>query len=148
MAALLAGCATSTPDTPLMSLRAESTTKLLLVGSDGTDLGCMSCDGSDPASIVVRVKQSASATSRNSIRNHQGPFGSESAPTSACCPIATDPPRIVDSEGRLYGRLTLNLGHPEAIKDPKLQQWLKGVCTAGILEPPPEDCGCSANKPK
>jgi hypothetical protein len=58
-----------------------------------------------------------------------------------------NPPIIVDSEGNRYGRLTLNLAHPEAMKDEALNRWLKSVCTAGTIDEEPEPgCGCSKSQ--
>jgi len=51
---------------------------------------------------------SGSPYSAESIFNHYSQFGSPYSTESACNPYATDPPVIVDGDGKYYGRLTLN----------------------------------------
>jgi hypothetical protein len=43
-------------------------------------------------------------------------------------PYATDPPVIVDSNGRYYGRLTLNRYHSEIGIGRQYMGWLAAVC--------------------
>jgi hypothetical protein len=128
LALILAACATAPrPAEPLIQLRDHPELSLALIGSDGTYLGCLSCDGFDQRSLVNRRGVFASGAARDSIFNGSGPFGSKLSPTSACNPLASEPPAIVDANGREYGHLTMNATHPEAVRDPKIVDWLRRV---------------------
>jgi hypothetical protein len=47
---------------------------------------------------------------------------------SACSDYATDPPVIVDLNGKYYGRLTLNSYHAQIGIGVQLMGWLAAVC--------------------
>ncbi|MHB0971121.1 MAG: hypothetical protein ACYC7A_05155 [Thermoanaerobaculia bacterium] len=148
LALLLAACATAPrPDEPLILVRDHPELSLALMGSDGTYLGCLSCDGIDQRSIINRKSIYGSEAARDSIFNGSGPFGSKLSQTSACNPRATEPPAIVDANGREYGHLTMNAAHPEAIRDPKISDWLRRVCMHEMPMEMDEGCGCPVTKP-
>lgn len=106
------------------------TTKLMLfgTGSPQTYLGCINCSEYASDSVHNQYGHHGSAYSADSIFNHYGPFGSPYSPSSPCNVFATDPPVIVDSSGAFYGRLTLNVYHPQANENDRLHGWLEGVC--------------------
>ena len=68
--------------------------------------------------------------SSTSILNHFGDFGSKYAAYSVCNPYSSDPPVVVDSNGRYYGRFSVNQYGPARINDGKLLAWLSGMCAA------------------
>jgi hypothetical protein len=59
------------------------------------------------------------------IFNHYSEFGSAYSTWGACNAYALDPPVIVDSSGRYYGRLTLNEYHAEIGIGRNYTGWLK-----------------------
>lgn len=144
---LASGCATAISTEPLIQVRDHPELSLSLLGADGTFLGCLSCDGFDQRSIVNRKAIFTSDAARDSIFNGSGPFGSKLSLTSACNPRASDPPSIVDADGREYGHLTMNAAHPEAIRDPKITDWLRRVCMHEVPVEMEEGCGCAVAKP-
>jgi hypothetical protein len=94
-----------------------------------TYLGCLTCSKYENDSILNRYGQHGSPYSGESIWNRYGEFGSRYSTYGACNPYATDPPVIVDSNGTYYGRLTLNLYHPEIGVGRRLHDWLaQTVC--------------------
>jgi hypothetical protein len=84
--------------------------KLMIFGgaNHGTYLGCLNCSEYAADSVWNKYGSSGSPYSAESIFNHYGQFGSKYSTESACNPYATDPPVIVDGDGKYYGRLTLN----------------------------------------
>lgn len=106
------------------------TAKLMIFGGPehGVYLGCLNCSQYDPDSVYNEHGSYGSSYSLNSIFNAYGEYGSRYSNESACNPYASDPPVIVDPYGRFYGRLTLNLYHPEANDNTSLLEWLVSVC--------------------
>lgn len=94
-------------------------TPLLLVGDDygETFLGCLSCDPYEVTSIFNAEGDHGSRHSPASIRNRSSRFGSSFSNLSACNPRASRPPRIVDPDGNIHGRFTVNTSAPEATVD-------------------------------
>jgi hypothetical protein len=84
--------------------------KLMIFGgaNHGTYLGCLNCSEYAADSVWNKYGSSGSPYSAESIFNHYGQFGSKYSTESACNPYSTDPPVIVDGDGKYYGRLTLN----------------------------------------
>lgn len=98
-------------------------------GRDGrTYLGCLTCHAAHRDAVANDAGRYGSPVEPRSIRNRVERYGSPVDPTSACNPVAPAPPRVVDAQGRYYGRLTLNAGHPEAIRDPRFMDWLARLC--------------------
>jgi hypothetical protein len=125
-AAALALSAAQSAEGPLTSLRSQ---KLMIFGgrSHETYLGCLNC--SEFAADSVRNEFGKYGNSFGSnLFNSFSPFGSKFGTYSACNPLATDPPVIVDEAGNFYGRLTVNADHRQRTKDPQLQGWIAGVC--------------------
>lgn len=93
-----AGAAASAP--------AQTPTALLVFG--GTDhktfLGCLNC--SEYGQSSIQHAYSYGSPYGQTVFNHFSQYGSELSNESACNPYATDPPVIVDSNGKFYGRLT------------------------------------------
>lgn len=79
-----------------------------------TFLGCLNCSKSDQNSVLNNYGSFGSAYSGTSIFNRYSEHGSLYSATSACNAYASDPPVIVDRNGKFYGRLTLNRYHPQA----------------------------------
>jgi hypothetical protein len=84
--------------------------KLMLFGGPGhsTYLGCLNCSEFASDSLFNEVGRHGSPYQSESIFNKFGQFGSAYSSYSACNPYASDPPVIVDANGRFYGRLTVN----------------------------------------
>jgi hypothetical protein len=115
----------------VLSVRAEAQgTKLMIFGGDNhkTYLGCLNCSQYDSDSVHNKYGDHGSQYASDSVFNPYGEYGSQYSNESACNPYANDPPVIVDGNGGFYGRLTLNLYHPQATKNQALQGWLTGVC--------------------
>jgi hypothetical protein len=114
----------------LASTAPAATTKLMIFGGQGhkTYLGCLSCSQFDTESIFNEYGTYGSAYSAQSVRNAYSQFGSQYSATSACNPYASDPPVIVDGNGRYYGRLTVNVSRSDAPRSQELRAWLAAVC--------------------
>jgi hypothetical protein len=91
-------------------------------------LGCLSCYEVAYDSVKNPVGPHGSPVASDSIFNPVGQYGSPVSSYSACNPVAFDPPVIVDSAGRYYGRLTLNEVHAEIGQGRELIGWLRSVC--------------------
>jgi len=100
--------------------------KLMLFGGEShkTYLGCLSCDEYGTDSVVNKYGSYGSSYSDTSIWNHYSDFGSPYSDYGACNPYANDPPVIVDSAGKFYGRLTLNVYHPQFGSGKGYHDWL------------------------
>lgn len=103
--------------------------KLMIFGGQGhrTYLGCLSCSEYQTESVFNQYGTFGSAYGTQSIFNAYSAYGSPYSTYSACNAYASDPPVIVDEEGRYYGRLTVRTsgdGPPTA----ELRAWLAGVC--------------------
>lgn len=92
---------------------------LFLVGDDygETFLGCLSCDPYEATSIFNAEGEHGSRNSDVSIRNRYSRFGSSFSNLSACNARASRPPLIVDAQGNILGRFTVNTTAPEATVD-------------------------------
>jgi hypothetical protein len=91
-------------------------------------LGCLSCNEFASDSVLNEFGHSGSQFSSESIFNHFSQYGSEFSRYSACNSYASDPPVIVDENGNYYGRLTLNLLHPQIGVGNQLTGWLESIC--------------------
>lgn len=103
--------------------------KIMVFGGPNhrTYLGCLSCNQYDTQSVFNSHGTFGSAYSTESIFNRYGDYGSPYSSYSACSAYASDPPVIVDEQGRYYGRLTVGArsdGPPTA----ELRAWLAAVC--------------------
>jgi len=102
---------------------------MIFGGSDHkTYLGCLNCNKYAIDSILNTYGEYGSQYSSSSIFNPYGDFGSLYSSYSVCNPYATDPPVIVDSDGKFYGRLTLNQYNSEVGIGSQYQQFLQGLC--------------------
>lgn len=108
----------------------SSSVKLMLFGGPGheTYLGCLNCSNYASDSVLNEFGSHGSRYSSESIFNPYGQFGSRYSQYSACNPYASDPPVIVDERGNVYGRLTVNRFHLQAVQDPDLVAWIEAVC--------------------
>jgi len=109
--------------------------ELLLFGGSGHKefLGCLNCSEYDGSSVWNEM-------SRFGLKNGFGvwnPFGSYANPFSsysACGDFATDPPIIVDRDGRAYGRFSISEFAPGSICgaswDGRLCRALKAMCAS------------------
>lgn len=104
--------------------------KIMLFGgaNHSTYLGCLSCNEYSAESVFNEFGTHGSQYSSASIFNSFGPFGSKYSATSACNPYASDPPVIVDSTGKYYGRLTVNRARSDGPPSGELKAWLAAVC--------------------
>jgi hypothetical protein len=104
--------------------------KLMLFG--GSDhkvyLGCLNCSTYATDSIANEYGSNGSRYSSSSILNHYSEYGSPYSSYSACNPYASDPPVIVDSNGKYYGRLTKNAYHSEIGIGRQYMNWLDSAC--------------------
>jgi len=105
--------------------------KIMLFGGQGhrAYLGCLNCSQYASDSLFNSYGNFGNRYSQTSIFNHYSEFGSPYSSFSACNRYAIDPPVIVDESGRSYGRLTLNLNHPQNVRDVPLLTWLEGLCS-------------------
>jgi hypothetical protein len=105
--------------------------KLMIFGGAGsrTYLGCLSCGELAPDAVKNRLGPHGSQLSAQSILNTLGPYGSTLSNFSVCNALASDPPKVVDAEGRFYGRLTVNDLHPERTTNDVLRAFAKGICS-------------------
>lgn len=104
--------------------------KLMIFGGSGHSayLGCLNCSQYATDSVRNTYGTYGSAYSNQSIFNHYSEYGSPYSTESACNPYATDPPVIVDQNGRYYGRLTLNAYNTEIGAGTQFMGWLAAVC--------------------
>ncbi len=93
-----------TPLTPI------SSTDLYLFANDGTGtfLGNLNTNKNDIDSITNGYGNYGSKYSQTSIFNTYGTYGSKYSQYSAFNPYATNPPKIVDGNGKFIGYLTAN----------------------------------------
>jgi len=108
-----------------------SSGKLMLFGGEDhmTYLGCLNCSEFTSDSVFNKYGAHGSAYASESIWNHYSEYGSSYSNEGACNPYATDPPVIVDSEGKFYGRLTANAYHHQLGSGSEYREWLLGeVC--------------------
>ena len=101
--------------------------KLLLFGGEDhkTFLGCLTCSEFSADSVKNTYGSFGSSYSTTSVINPYSPFGSPYGQFSACNPYASDPPVIVDPDGKYYGRLSVSATKavPAAWR-----AWIEGVC--------------------
>jgi hypothetical protein len=110
----------------------NETVKLMIFG--GTDhktyLGCLNCSEYATASVTNKYGENGSPYSQTSIWNQYGEYGSHYSSEGACNLYATDPPVVVDQNGKYYGRLSLNIYHPEFGIGARFLDWLRQtVCS-------------------
>ena len=110
------GLARTAPGNAGTPVAAPSTSKLMLFGGKNhkTYLGCLSCGQYVSDSVFNEYGTYGGKFSQTSIQNIYGEFGSANSVYSACNAYATDPPVIVDSAGKFYGRLTINASAGDA----------------------------------
>lgn len=109
----------------------SGTAKLMLFGGADhrTYLGCLNCSEYAADSVLNEYGQHGSPYASESIWNHYSDYGSAYSMYGACNAYATDPPVIVDSAGKYYGRLTLNRYHSELGVGASYYNWLtQRVC--------------------
>jgi hypothetical protein len=84
--------------------------KLMIFGGPGHQvyLGCLNCSEFARDSVQNQFGPNGSSFSQTSIRNEFSPYGSKFSNYSACNPFASNPPVVVDGQGRYYGRLKLD----------------------------------------
>jgi len=107
------------------------TLKLMIFGGEDhkTYLGCLNCTQYATDSVLNEYGEHGSRYSSGSIWNHFSDFGSAYSSYGACNAYAADPPVIVDSAGKYYGRLTLNEYHPQFGIGANYFNWLRqSVC--------------------
>ena len=105
--------------------------RVLLYGGRNQEvyLGCFSCNEFDSESVFNEFGRYGSRFSSTSIWNHFSSYGSEFSSDSACNQFASNPPILVDTNGRSFGALTLNQFARGAIADATIVRWLRiSVC--------------------
>lgn len=108
----------------------SSNPKLMIFGgaNHGTYLGCLNCSEYATDSVLNKYGSAGSPYSAESISNHYGQFGSKYSAESACNKYSTDPPVIVDGDGKYYGRLTLNRYATGIGVGTEYMGWLAAIC--------------------
>ena len=81
----------------------------LLLFSDDTFLGCLSCSKYDSNSICNPYGSYGSKYSGSSIWNPYGSFGNPYSANSPWNRYSTSSPSIVDRSGNFYGRFSINI---------------------------------------
>ena len=129
-AATWQGVAQGLADASAAQNAAASSAKLMLFGGPNhkTYLGCVNCNEFAPDSILNEYGLHGSKYAADSLVNQYSQFGSPYSSYGACSPYASDPPVIVDGNGRFYGRLTMNRYHPQATHNEGLLAWLAAIC--------------------
>jgi hypothetical protein len=139
MLGLLSGCSPAARSnigaiaTSAAGASTSETGKLMLFGGKDhkTYLGCLNCSQYAVDSVFNEYGQNGSRYASQSIWNHYSDYGSAYSTYGACNAYATDPPVIVDSTGKYYGRLTLNQYHPELGVGARYYNWLtQNVCAS------------------
>lgn len=108
-----------------------ASTKLMVFGGPGHDtyLGCLTCSANSSDSVLNEYSSYGNPYSSTSLFNSYSQFGSPYSDYSACNPMASDPPVVVDDDGTFYGRLTVNTYHPQALRSEETVTWLEhSVC--------------------
>lgn len=103
--------------------------KLMIFGGPGHDtyLGCITCSQYEYDSILNEYGPHGGPYGSESILNKYSDFGSKYSAYGACNKYASDPPVIVDGNGKYYGKLTLNKYEDQVDFEPVIL-WLRGVC--------------------
>jgi hypothetical protein len=91
-------------------------------------LGCLTCAETDMNSVHNEHGPYGKYGVGDTIFNKFSDYGSMFSDYSACNPLASDPPVVVDKPGNYYGRLSVN--PLEAISSSQIRTWLKGVCSS------------------
>lgn len=108
---------------------AKADEPLLLFGGEDHKqfLGCLNCSQYDQNAVTNKYGPYGSPYSLTSIFNKFSDFGSKFSAYGACGHYSSDPPVIVDNQGRSYGRLTMNRFAPGAVTSGPLLVWLSQV---------------------
>ena len=133
-ASFLIGCASYEPakthiepvsDNPQQALRS----KLMIFGGDDhkTYLGCLNCNDLALDSIFNRYGPHGSRFASESIWNRFGVYGSRFSNNSPWSRYATEPPVIVDGDGKFYGRFTVNRFHSERTRIPEFLKLIEAL---------------------
>jgi len=93
-----------------------------------TYLGCLSCSSYSSESLFNSYGNYGSPYSATSILNAYSEYGSSYGAYSACNPYASDPPVIVNSGGKYYGRLTVSSSRSDGPPTAELRGWIAAVC--------------------
>ncbi len=111
------------------SAPASEGAKLLVFGGASREvyLGCL-CDGKNPDSVFNLTGEYGSGLSGVSLRNKAAPYGGKHQDTSVCNAHATHPPRVVASDGKSLGLLTVNASLKKRIATPAVTDWLTRMC--------------------
>jgi hypothetical protein len=111
------------------SFSAPAPAKIMIFG--GQDhrvyLGCLNCAALYRDSVYNEAGVYGSRVRPESIWNAVGEYGSRVSQYSACNPVASDPPLIVDDTGTAYGRLTLNRVSSNIGGGARFYDWLSTV---------------------
>ena len=107
-----------------VSAESEEQRSLHLYGGENSTvyLGCLNCTNSHPESIWNKRGKFGRVSSDTSIWNKHQPFGSANSNFSPWDKRAAHPPIILDVNGEIYGRFTLNRD-----KEPTNIQWAAWV---------------------
>jgi hypothetical protein len=110
---------------------------LMVFGGPGhtTYLGCLTCSNGSGDSVFFEGGTYNGAYLAPSIVNRSSEFVSPHSAYSACNPLATDPPVIVDERGTSYGRLTVNLQRTDGPSIEELREWIIDACAGRGADP-------------
>ena len=76
----------------------------------------MTCDGEQPYSIWSPLSDYGSTHNPKSIWNERGKYGSKTSNYSPYNTKAKYPPRVIDSNGKFKGYLTVNKKNPDRLQ--------------------------------
>jgi hypothetical protein len=91
-------------------------------------LGFLNCSEYATDSVFNQYGTYGSQYSATSIFNHYNEYGSAYSAEGACNKYASDPPVIVDGNGRYYLRLTLNEYARDLGIGTRFMGWLAAIC--------------------
>jgi hypothetical protein len=87
-------------------------------------LGCIGCGVNNTNSVANEFGPYSNGLYLKSIYNPLGPWGDYLSNSSACNPMATKPPVVVDEKGNFQGYLTVN----EQFQGRALDPTILGAC--------------------
>jgi hypothetical protein len=103
----------------------------LLIYSDEPQpayLGCLNCDSVNSDSVWNSMGKYGNKFGAGSIWNSYGKYGSPYSKESVCNAYTSSGPKVVDSAGNYYGRLTKNKFAKDALRDAASQSVIAAIC--------------------
>lgn len=103
---------------------------IMIFGGPNRDvfLGCLTCQPTDPASVLNDFGQYGNPFSGDSLRNGFSTYGNRFNPNSPCNEFSLSAPVLVDGDGNYYGELTMNKSNPRRTQLRAALVWLAVTC--------------------